>query len=203
MILNLGEFQPGHGIIYCPWATFSSDDPAASIAIADLVLADIRVYKDGSITQRTSTAGFALLDTDGIDFDAIVGIGGVSIDINDNTDSGFYAPGSDYWIVITPVSVDAGGINFIPGIFSIANRGPQGLGIVFNTAKAGTLSTTEMSTNLTEATNGHYIDRTVLWTSGALKDTAKRITGYVGTNGVLTYDPAVGAPSAGDHFMVV
>jgi len=118
----LGDFPTGQ-TIYCPFHTFDSNDPSASVAIAAFVLADVRVYKDGSITQRTSTNGFTLLDTDGIDFDGIVGLGGVSIDTSDDTDSGFFAAGSDYWVIIGPVTIDAAVINFIAATFSIDNRG--------------------------------------------------------------------------------
>lgn len=75
--------------------------------------------------------------------------------------------------------------------------------IVVSTAKSGTLSTTAMSTNLTEATNDHYIGRTVIWTTGVLAGQASDITGYAGTNGVLTYSTLTEAPSAGDAFVIV
>ena len=52
----------------------------ASITLTGLALADILVYKGTSMTQRASTAGFVLLDTDGIDIDLITGIHGFSID---------------------------------------------------------------------------------------------------------------------------
>ncbi len=75
--------------------------------------------------------------------------------------------------------------------------------IVVSTAKAGTLSTTQMSTNLTEATNDHWIGRTVIWTTGVLAGQASNITDSVGTNGVLTYSTVTEAPSADDAFVIV
>ena len=75
-------------------------------------------------------------------------------------------------------------------------------GLVGSTAKAGTLSTTEMSTNLTEATNDHYIGRTIVWISGVLAGQASDITDYVATNGVLTYTATTDAPSATDEFIL-
>ena len=77
------------------------------------------------------------------------------------------------------------------------------LGIVSSSAKAGTLSTTQMSTNLTEATNDHYIGRTIIWTSGVLLGQASDVTDYVGTNGVLTFTAVTEAPSASDTFVMV
>ncbi len=75
--------------------------------------------------------------------------------------------------------------------------------IVSSTAKAGTLSTTQMSTNLTEVTNDHYNGRIVIWTSGVLQNQASDITDYVGVNGVLTYTAVTEAPSAADAFIIV
>ena len=76
-------------------------------------------------------------------------------------------------------------------------------GIVSSTSKAGTLTTTAMSTNLTEATDDHYIGRTVVWTTGVLLGQASDITDYVGVNGVLTFSALTEAPGAGDGFIIV
>ena len=75
--------------------------------------------------------------------------------------------------------------------------------IVDSTAKAGTLSTTQMSTNLTEATDDHYNGRSIIWTSGVLINQASDITDYVGVNGVLTFTAVTEAPSASDSFIIV
>jgi len=82
-----------------PFHTFSS--VGASVTITGLAVTDIEIYKDGSTTQRSSDAGYTLLDTDGIDFDGITGIHGFSIDLSNNTDAGFYADGSHYWVVVS------------------------------------------------------------------------------------------------------
>jgi len=106
MAENLGKVNPG-STIYIPFNTFDSNDPSASVAIAALVAGDIEVYKDGSVTQRASDSGYTLLDTDGIDFDGHVGIGGFSIDLSDNSTAGFWASGSRYFVLLGPVTVDA------------------------------------------------------------------------------------------------
>ena len=46
----------------------------ASATLTGLAVTDIEIYKDGSVTQRASDAGYTLLDTDGIDFDGITGL---------------------------------------------------------------------------------------------------------------------------------
>ncbi len=75
--------------------------------------------------------------------------------------------------------------------------------IVTGTAQTGTLSTTVMTSNLTEATDDHYIGRIIIWTSGALLGQATDITDYSGTNGTLTYTAVTEAPSNGDTFVIV
>ena len=99
-MLDVGTVIPGT-TIYIPFHTFSSDDPSASMTITGLATTDIEIYKNGSTTQRASDSGYALLDTDGIDFDSITGIHGISIDLADNTTAGFYAAGAQYWVVIS------------------------------------------------------------------------------------------------------
>ena len=100
----------------------------ASITLTGLAATDIEIYKDGSVTQRSSDAGYTLLDTDGIDFDGITGIHGFSIDLNDNTDAGFYTAGPWYHVVISAVTVDAQTVNFVACAFRIleATRGMAG-----------------------------------------------------------------------------
>jgi len=96
---------PASTTIYLYW---TSHDLAtgANETMSGLAVGDILIYKNGSTTQRSSTAGFTLLDTDGIDFDALTGVNGVSIDLSDNTDAGFYAVGSWYTVILGPVTID-------------------------------------------------------------------------------------------------
>ena len=105
-MIDLGIVQPGQ-TIYVPFQTYDSNDPSASVTITGLATTDIEVYKDGSVTQRASDAGYALLDTDGIDFDTPWIPVVLSIDLADNTTAGFWAAGSQYWVVIAS--------NWLPG----------------------------------------------------------------------------------------
>lgn len=75
--------------------------------------------------------------------------------------------------------------------------------IVIGAAAAGTLSTTEMTTNLAESTDDHYNGRIIIWTSGVLKDQATDITDYVGATKKLVYTATTEAPSANDTFVVI
>lgn len=117
-MIDFGTVRPGT-TLYVPFHTFDSNDPSASVTLSGLATTDIEIYKDGSTTQRASDNGYALLDTDGIDFDGVTGIHGFSVDLADNSTAGFYAAGSQYWIVVASVTVDAGTVNFIAATFRI------------------------------------------------------------------------------------
>jgi hypothetical protein len=118
----LGDFTTAN-TAYVYFNTFDSNDPSASVTLTGLAVTDIEIYKDGSVTQRSSDAGYTLLDTDGIDFDGTTGIHGFSIDLSDNTDAGFYAAGSEYVVVVSSVTVDAATVNFVAATFSIERTG--------------------------------------------------------------------------------
>lgn len=75
-------------------------------------------------------------------------------------------------------------------------------GIVTGTAVTGTLSTTQFTTNLTEATNDHYNGRTVTFISGALAGQQATITDYNGSTKALTVAAMTEAPANGDEFFI-
>lgn len=75
--------------------------------------------------------------------------------------------------------------------------------LITGAAEAGTLSTTQMTTDLSEATDDHFIGRAVIWTGGVLLGQASDITGYLGATGKLTYSAVTEAPSVGDPFVIV
>lgn len=116
-MLHLGNV-PASSTLYIPFASYGKTN-GESITLTGLATSDILIYKNGSTTQRSSTAGFTLLDTDGIDFDGLTGIHGFSIDLSDNTDASFYAVGSFYWVVVSSVTIDSQTVNFIAATFRI------------------------------------------------------------------------------------
>ena len=75
--------------------------------------------------------------------------------------------------------------------------------IVTSTALTGTLSTTQMTTNLTEVTDEHYTGRTLIWISGDLAGQATDVTAYNGTSKMLTYTTVTEAPANTDEFILV
>lgn len=116
----------GYPVFYVPAGDvlpvmFASYDggTGASITLTGLAVTDIEIYKDGSTTQRSSDAGYTLLDTDGIDFDGLTGIHGFSIDTGDNTDASFYTVGAWFTVVVSAVTIDAQTVSFIACQFRI------------------------------------------------------------------------------------
>jgi hypothetical protein len=99
-----------------------------SITLTGLAAADIEIYKDGGTTQRSSDNGYTLLDTDGIDFDGLTGIHGISINLSDNSDAGFYSVGPWYHVVVSSVTINSQTVSFVAAAFRIldATRGMAG-----------------------------------------------------------------------------
>lgn len=117
--------------------------------------------------------------------------------------------------VTSPVTVSGGTITSFSGTVSANmvqvsgsataadNMEQSMLAVVLGSAVTGTLTTSRMSTNLTEATDNHYNGRVIIWTSGALAGQASAITAYDGVNKILTYQTVTDAPSNADTFVLV
>jgi hypothetical protein len=157
MTIHFGNI-PANSTLYVPFNTFNA--AGASVTITGLAVTDIEIYKNGSVTQRASDNGYALLDTDGIDFDGITGIHGFSVDLNDNSDSGFYSVGAQYWVVVSAITADSQTVSFVACTFRI---GPaeDTLGFPKVTVKSGTgtgeINLTSGNVALTSAGNAAVV----------------------------------------------
>jgi len=112
-MMYLGDFAAS-AVVRLPWYTTAVDGSSITRATDG----SIRVYKNNSTTQRTSSAGI----TDSEDFDSLTGVHFLNIDTGDNTDAGFYAAGNDYWVVLVAATIDSKVVNAVLGHFSIQNR---------------------------------------------------------------------------------
>jgi hypothetical protein len=108
---------PAGSVLPVVFNTYNST--GASVTLTGLAVTDVEIYKGTSITQRSSDAGYTLIDTDGIDIDGTTGIHGFSIDTGDNTDSGFYSVGSYFTVVVSAVTVDSQTVNFVAATFRL------------------------------------------------------------------------------------
>jgi len=196
MTIHLGDIPAGK-TLYIPFFTLASnlDGMGASVTISDFAVTDVEVYKDGSVTQRSSDAGYALLDTDGIDFDSHTGIHGISIDLADDTDTGFYATGSSYWVVIGPITVDGQTVNVLAATFNIENALQVSGGAATNTTPSSYTLTTGTQSSGTiasvaalDGTNHEHTDTTGAmdlyyeFTIGSGTPTSVTVTGYLNGN---------------------
>jgi len=110
MLCPFGDLPLGE-VVPFPFPAY--DSAGASVTITGLAVTDVEIYSGVSMTQRASDNGISLIDTDGIDLDGRVGIHGFSVDFSDNSDAGFYAAGTFYWLVVDAVTVDSQTVRFI------------------------------------------------------------------------------------------
>jgi hypothetical protein len=199
MTLHLG-YVPASSTVYIPFHTFNSS--GASVTMSGLATSDILVYKNGGTTERSSTSGFTLLDTDGIDFDGKTGLHGFKIDLSDNTDAGFYAVGNHYMVAISSVTADSQTVSFWAATFWIGPQQADAIQISGDATAAdnaesffdgtgyeGTnniIPTVTTTTNLTNApTNGDLTAAMKASVSTAVWDAATASYGAAGSYGLL------------------
>ncbi len=105
---------PLNTIIRVPFATYNSS--GASVTMTGLVVNDIKIYKDGSLAERSDESGFDV----STDWDGITGIHMISIDTGE-TDSpaSFWTLGSEYHVVVSSVTVDSQTINAVVAWFRL------------------------------------------------------------------------------------
>ncbi len=111
--MYLGDFRV-NSTVRVPW----SSNGSSGQSITRATNGSIRIYKNNSTTERSSSAGI----TDTEDFDSLTGVHHVNIDTSDNTDSGFYAAGNDYYVVLAAATIDGQTVNHVLGFWSIENR---------------------------------------------------------------------------------
>lgn len=116
MIQQLGDF-PVSTVIDLKWNTNGQD----GASITRSTNGAIRLYKNNSTTERTSSNGI----TDTEDFDSLTGLHHLRVDTSDNTDAGFYAAGNDYFVILQGAVIDTKTVNACLAQFSIANRTPR------------------------------------------------------------------------------
>ena len=201
--MYLGEYEIDEYIdIVAATHRFSSGAAYAPSSIT------YRVYEDGGTTEIIS-------DTAMTNFDSVTGFYYDRVQL---TAAAGFEVGKSYVVLIQATVDSVAAIDWrsfrvkfpavnakqISGSATAAdNLEASALGIVTGAAATGTLSTTQMTTNLTEATDDHYNGRIIVWTSGVLAGQATDITDYDGSSKMLTYTAVTEAPGNGDTFVIV
>lgn len=182
-MINFGEVPLG-SVLPIPFATYAAST-GASVTLTGLATTDIEVYKGTTVTQRSSDAGYALIDTDGIDIDGITGIHGFSIDTGDNTDAGFFVAGSFYYVVVSAVTVDSQTVNFIAATFSLsATRSVAGVPEVDVTHFNGTAGT--FASGRPEVNTSHIAGSAVSTSSAQIGVNVVNAGGTAWASGAIT-----------------
>jgi len=172
--------------------------------------------KAWSTAARTVTAP-TNITSDGAAINATAGVIN-TVNLTNTTTTNTDMRGTDNALLAASINLTAGAVDTVTDITNqvtadttaiagdataATNLSKSAIGIEPGAAITGTLSTTQMTTNLTEATDDHYIGRIIIWTSGVLKNQATDITDYDGTSKLLTYTATTEAPSNTDTFVIV
>lgn len=173
----------------------------APVTLTGLAVGDIKVYKNGSTTERASTSGFALLDTDGTDFDGITGIHGVSIDTSDNTTAGFFVAGGRYEVIVSTVTVDGQTMSFRLGRFRIGHDG------AIRDTTIATLASQTSFTLTAGPTNNNALKgcRVVITDPTGATVAVGMVSAYTGSTKTVTlaFDPGAYTMAAGDNISIL
>lgn len=110
----LGDFPVG-ATVHLKWPT----NGANGASITRSTDGSIRIYKNSSTTERSSSAGITSTE----DFDTLTGVHGLAIDLSENTDAGFYAAGNEYQVVLAGATIDGQTVNAVLAHFSIERYG--------------------------------------------------------------------------------
>jgi hypothetical protein len=146
LIPYIGDFVVNSTVRY-----FFGTNASAGASVNRTTAGSIRVYKNTSVTERTSTAG--ITDTSG--FDSVTGLNALSIDLSNNTDAGFYAAGNDYVVVLFGAVVDTQTVNVPLFQFSIENRSPA---LIMRDAIADSVWDEAYAAHTTAGTFGKLMD---------------------------------------------
>lgn len=167
----------------------------------------LKIYKDNSLTERTSLAGVTQTE----DFDGNVGNHHIRIDTSDNTDAGFYAAGHAYQVVETSMTIDGKSVNHT--IFHFTIEKPDGVldilfdgivrGIVGPSPAPTTGGLTASSLNPAPTVNDQLKGSVLVFTrttaTAALRGQRTNVLSST-SGGALTYETLTSTPASGDEF---
>lgn len=223
-MLNLGDIVEDETVD----VPFTTNDAAGGAVAPSSAFeaADVKIYKDGSATEKTTANGLAMTSP----FDSITGLHQLTIDTSvDTGDSGFWEVGSDYKVVLDPdETVDGQTVVAVLAIFSIENRGVAVAKAVWDRALTGathniatsagkrlraigdvtsgsvddaSATVSSFVTDLAGGHDDHYADQTLLFTSGNLAGMSRSILAYTDSTKLITIEEDLPeAPANTDTF---
>jgi len=196
-MIAFGVVKPG-STLRIPFDSFAAATGASS-ALSSFAVGDILVYKDGNTTARASTTGYTATTT----FSSITGINEAVIDLSSDATADFFKAGSNYVVVISPVTIDGQTVAFVAATFTIGY--PQAL---LNTSIATLASQTSFTLTTgpaeDDALNGMWI--VVHDKASAVQMTWAVILDYTGSTKTVTLAASPAATftiAAGDNAAVM
>lgn len=194
-MIDLDIVRPG-STIRIPFGSYDGGT-GASITASAFVAADIQIYKDGGVTQRASASGI----TATVDFSGEIGIHTLFIDLSDNTTANFYEAGSEYFVVVGPITIDGQTVRFPTARFIIGYKDA-----ILNTTIATLASQTSFTLEDGSLLANVYRGCTIL--VHQLDDEFDVAIGYISAYAVttktitLSVDPDGHVMVAGDHVAI-
>ena len=114
--MYLGDFKEDAYLTFV--FTTNNSDGGAEAPDSAFENTDLKIYKD-TLDKRSSVSGITMTSP----FDSITGLHYVGINLSDDTHSGFWAAGNDYFVVLDPAeTVDSQTVVAVVAQFSIENR---------------------------------------------------------------------------------
>lgn len=179
--MYFGDFLPG-STVYLPFS--SANKLGGRVGPSnDFEAADFLIYKNGSATERSSTAGVTITTN----FDSKTGQHMLAIDTSDNTDAGFYEPGATFCVLAYPdETVDSETVGKWIGAFSLGRR--DGASPIIGFAAAGAAGSITLPSTAS-ATDDFYNGCFATLISGTGAGQSRIIIDYNGTTKVATVSP--------------
>lgn len=188
--INLVDLLTGH--------TAQTGDSFARIGLAGAGLTNINLPNQtmdivGSITGNLSGSVGSVTGAVGSVTGAVT-VGTINVDVIDSVA-----------LAATAVTEIVNGVwdELRSGHITADTFGSSFYGFVEGLAQTGTLSTTQMTTDLTEATDSHYIGRTIVFLGGILHGQATDVTAYTGATKLFTFTAVTEAPLNNQRFILV
>lgn len=198
-----GEFPVNHPFVLLEFNTYDNDQSSPSSAVG-FTSADVRIYKNGGTTQRSSASGITV----STDFDGIVGFNLVVIDLSDNDDAGFYEAGAEYSVGIADLTVDSIPARKWIGSFTIGHRWGAKIRQTGVVVTDGGNTASAFQVNLTQTDSDHWKHAFLTFVGGDLDGQTRRISasepGSPPTVNTITVDdPYTQVPAGDDPFVIV
>ena len=176
-------------VAYDPPTKAELDSAVAPLATA-AALSTVDSVVDAILVDTGTTLDGKLNTIDGIVDDIL-------------TDTGTTLPASIAALPTAAANADAVWDEARSGHATAGTFGESFQGVINGQAITGTLSTTQMTTNLSEASDDHYNGRIVVFLTGNLAGQATDITDYTGATKLITMTALTEAPANGDRFVIV